>query len=120
MVRAPGQAALSGADDETATVTVMRELPLSPLHPIQVLLRRRLLTLSLVFAPVAGFTTIAFFWVLPFLRAFCGARDLYRYGRCGALKWLASRAWPRLNSGASLSHGVPVRSSATSPRMALV
>jgi hypothetical protein len=57
-------------DDATATVTVVRAPPLSPIHPIQVLLRRRLLILSLIFAPVAGLTTFVLFWVrvLPSLR----------------------------------------------------
>jgi hypothetical protein len=55
-----GASAPSWTDDGAATVMVVREPQSSPLHPIQVLLRRRLLTLALVFAPVAGLTTIVF------------------------------------------------------------
>ena len=59
-----------GTDDATATITVLRAPQLSPIHPIEALLRRRLLILSLIFLPVAGLTTIVFFWfgVLPTLR----------------------------------------------------
>lgn len=52
------------------TITVVRSPQPSALHPIQALLRRRLLTLALVFALIAGLGTAAFLWsrVLPALR----------------------------------------------------
>ena len=52
------------------TVTVLRSPQRSALHPIQVLLRRRLLTLTLVFAVIAGLGTAVFVWsrVIPALR----------------------------------------------------
>jgi eukaryotic-like serine/threonine-protein kinase len=68
--------ALAGSDDETAAVTVVREPLFSPLHPIQALLRRRLLILSLVYASLTGLMTIAIFSVrvLPALRQGTGTR----------------------------------------------
>ena len=48
-------------DDQSLTVTVVREARPSAASPLQVLLRRRLLALSLVFTPVAGLYTIVLF-----------------------------------------------------------
>jgi serine/threonine-protein kinase len=64
------------SDDETAAVTVVRDPGFSPLHPIQALLRRRLLVLSVVFASLTGLTTIALFSfrVVPALRQGTGIR----------------------------------------------
>src|SRR5918993_2178556 len=61
---------LFGLGDGPATVTVARAAQPSPLPPIQALLRRRLLILSLGFASIAGVATAVFFWtrVFPALR----------------------------------------------------
>ena len=61
---------LFGLGDGSATVTVARAGQPSPVPPIQVLLRRRLLILSLGFASIAGVATAVFFWtrVFPALR----------------------------------------------------
>jgi tRNA A-37 threonylcarbamoyl transferase component Bud32 len=59
------------------TVTVVREAQPSVANPLE-LLRRRLATLFLVFAVVAGLGTIAFVWarVVPALRPGAGVRPL--------------------------------------------
>ena len=59
-----------GPGDRSATVTVARAAQPSPVPPIQVLLRRRLLILSVGFASITGVATAVFFWtrVFPVLR----------------------------------------------------
>src|SRR5262245_52666794 len=63
---------LFGVGDESAAVTVARaaQAQPSPMLPIEVLLRRRLLMLSLGFASLAGFATVVFLWtrLFPALR----------------------------------------------------
>ena len=64
------------ADDGYAAMTVARATRPSAVHPIQVLLRRRLLILAVGFASIAGITLIVFFWtqVVPMLRQGSGIR----------------------------------------------
>jgi eukaryotic-like serine/threonine-protein kinase len=64
------------ADDQLSTITIVRESQPSPMHPIEVLLRRRLLVLCFVFAVLTGLATVVFFWgsVLPVLRRGSGVR----------------------------------------------
>src|SRR5262245_4487453 len=65
---------LFGVDDESAAVTVARAAQPSPMLPIEVLLRRRLLMLSLGFASLAGFATVVFLWTRLFPALRQGAR----------------------------------------------
>lgn len=69
-------------DNLSLTVTVVRDAGPSAVTPLQVLLRRRLLALFLVFALVAGLGTIAFVWarVVPALRPGAGVRPLVWLG----------------------------------------